>query len=57
MSANHDGRGQNVLMSDGSIDWLEHPWVGRDNIWLPEGSMFLQTGQTPRDRDDTFLVH
>ncbi len=57
MSINHDGRGQNVLMSDGSIRWLIEPKIGHDNIWLPEGSLFLQAGQQPSGDRDAFLVH
>ena len=57
VSINHDGRGQNVLMSDGSILWLIEPKMGRDNIWLPDGATFLQEGQQPTDPTDTFLVH
>lgn len=39
-SPNHDGRGQNVLKSDGSVAWLESPFDTSedprgDNIWLP----------------------
>jgi hypothetical protein len=57
MSNNHGGRGQNVILSDGSILWLTQPKVGRDNIWLPEGATFLQTGQQHADANDAFLVH
>ncbi len=35
-SPNHDGRGQQVLLSDGSSLWLDTPEApGGDNIWLP----------------------
>lgn len=34
-SLNHRGRGQNVLLSDGSALWLETPKTLGDNIWLP----------------------
>lgn len=57
MSINHEGRGQNVLMSDGAVFWLEEPKIGRDNIWLPEGMMYLQMGQQASSSEDTFLVH
>lgn len=37
-SKNHDGAGQNVLISDGSVRWMVRPAVQRDgdadNIWL-----------------------
>ena len=57
MSINHDERGQNVLMSDGTIRWLIEPMIGQDNIWLPKGVLILQTGQQPADASDAFLVH
>lgn len=34
-SQNHDGRGQWVLFSDGAGQWLNTPYVGSDNIWMP----------------------
>ena len=57
MSINHNERGQNVLMSDGTILWLTVPRIGQDNIWLPQGVLILQAGQQPADASDTFLVH
>lgn len=38
-SKNHDGVGQNVLISDGSVEWMVRPAIGSDsdtsdNIWL-----------------------
>lgn len=35
-SANHDGKGQWVLLSDGSGGWVTSPEVGGDNIWLTD---------------------
>jgi hypothetical protein len=34
-SPNHGGRGQNVVFTDGSVEWHTTPIVGQDNIWLP----------------------
>jgi len=34
-SPNHGGDGEWVVRSDGSAAWLESPFVGSDNIWLP----------------------
>ncbi len=57
ISPNHGGRGQNVLVSDGSIMWLEIPIVGRnDNIWLPHGSSQLHNGDQPADESDVMLT-
>lgn len=40
-SANHDGRGQNVLFSDGSAVWMPTPTTeAGDNIWLPKPRVF-----------------
>ncbi|MGB0768462.1 MAG: hypothetical protein ACPGYV_12220, partial [Phycisphaeraceae bacterium] len=45
-SRNHDGIGQNVLISDGSVKWMVRPAVNQhdtsDNIWLYQ----------PQDRRD-----
>jgi hypothetical protein len=58
MSINHNGRGQNVLASDGSVLWLEEPLIDRnDNIWLPNGSQELRSGQLPTEPGDVFLAH
>lgn len=36
-SANHDGRGQNVLFNDGTVMWTRTPVMDNgDNIWLPK---------------------
>jgi len=35
-SRNHQGRGQNVLFNDGSVNFMRTPVLGNgDNIWLP----------------------
>lgn len=58
MSINHAGRGQNVLVSDNSVMWLEQPVVGaNDNIWLPNGRQRLEIGEEPSDIGDVFLAH
>jgi hypothetical protein len=58
MSANHGGRGQNVLISDGATMWLEQPLIGpADNIWMPNNAQILRPGQAPADDLDVFLAH
>ncbi|MHC4127117.1 MAG: hypothetical protein ACYSUA_02930 [Planctomycetota bacterium] len=58
ISLNHDGRGQNVLVTDGHTEWLEQPLFDRnDNIWLPPGVAFLQGDIEPTDPADVFLAH
>ena len=56
LSSNHGGRGQNVLVSDGSGMWLETAVIGRDNIWLPKGVQRLQNGVQITDAEDVFLT-
>ena len=54
-SANHAGKGQNVLISDGSVQWMIRPAVQRDshksdNIWL------YQPDENGDPDDDIFLT-
>lgn len=48
-SANHDGRGQNVLFSDGSAVWARTPVTeSGDNMWLPRPRVFeVRVTRTP----------
>ncbi len=58
LSANHGGRGQNVLTSDSAHLWLTQPVISRkDNIWLPHGLDHLESGDAPADAADVFLAH
>jgi hypothetical protein len=63
-SENHGGEGQNVLWSDGSIEFLsipclqrpgpaDHPHLTADNIWIPAPA---PPGGEPAVRIDIFLV-
>lgn len=63
-SENHGGEGQNVLWSDGSIEFLsvpclqrpgpaDHPHLTADNIWIPAPP---PPGGEPAARVDIFLV-
>lgn len=54
-SVNHSGAGQNVLISDGSVQWMIRPVVQRgesssDNIWL------YQPDNAADQDDDIFLT-
>ncbi|MEO0474514.1 MAG: hypothetical protein AAF085_00905 [Planctomycetota bacterium] len=54
-SANHEGKGQNVLISDGSVEWMIRPAVQRgadtnDNIWV------FQPEDDAEANDDIFLT-
>lgn len=55
----HGCDGQNVLVNDGSVQWLQTATFHGDNIWLPRGhtaAMLLGT-ETPADEADTMLTH
>jgi hypothetical protein len=68
-SANHGRRGQNVLWSDGTVQWLDSPVLpNHDNIWLPRpvedliGQMTrpheadpLHGTESPSAADDAFV--
>jgi len=44
-SPNHAGRGQNILHGDGSVEWINTPWLDRnDHVFLPE---FIELLITP----------
>ncbi|MCA9289083.1 MAG: hypothetical protein KDA05_10890 [Phycisphaerales bacterium] len=64
-SPNHHGRGQHVVMGDGSVGWLSFPEIGQgqdrwsaagtahgDNIWLPRPIERLLDQVTGRQRVD-----
>lgn len=57
-SENHSQRGQNVLFSDGSIEWLVEPLFNDDdNIWLIRGQRTFEPGDAPATLEDAFLAH
>jgi hypothetical protein len=68
-SPNHAGRGQNILNGDGSVEWINTPWLARnDHVFLPEfiellitpgveksGMMPLRGLERPRSSVDAFV--
>jgi hypothetical protein len=57
-SPSHRGKGQAVLLLDGSVNKMTSPIFGnsRDNLWLA-GDILNYTGtETPADDQDSFLV-
>ena len=57
-SRSHGERGQNILLSDGTVVWLESPVIGgSDNIWLPSDREELIFGAPPTELGDAFLAH
>ncbi len=61
-SFSHRLLGQNVLFTDGHVEWLDSPRIGSDNIWLPEGmdcsqKAMLKGSETPARAHDAMLIH
>jgi len=58
-SYNHQGRGQNVLMSNGTVMWIETPRLDSgDNIYHAgdDGFDYYTGTEPPADERDSFLV-
>ena len=47
-SANHGGRGQNVLFADGHVRWITIRRIGKDDIFLNQQGQ-VRAGTTPTD--------
>lgn len=64
-SESHNGRGQSLLFTDGSVDFLYAPYVAPsgmakgpgDNIWLPYGNGASALRDRPSGNVDAFLLH
>ena len=52
----HHGRGQAVLLLDGSVNKLTSPVVDRDNVWMAGDIRDYKGTETPADERDSFLV-
>jgi len=52
----HHGRGQAVLMLDGSVNKLTTPVVGQDNVWIAGDIRDYKGTEIPADENDSFLV-
>jgi len=63
-SSNHEGAGQNVLISDGSVQWFIRPTFGThrdagdeaDNIWLMRQTAGDVLPDQDKDQPDVFLT-
>ncbi len=56
-SANHQRLGgQNVLLSDGRVVWVDTPIINGDNIWTPGDAETLDGTEVPVNEHDSFLV-
>jgi len=56
MSANHAGRGQNILYSDGSVEFLKTRVVNGDDIFTVSGVDCYTGRELPADERDVFLA-
>ena len=52
----HQQRGQNVLLGNGAVPWLDQPLVGDDNIWTIQDIDRYSGNESPARRDDAHLV-
>lgn len=52
----HRGRGQAVLLLDGSVNKLTSPVVGADNVWIAGDIRDYKGTETPANDRDSFLV-
>lgn len=54
----HRGRGQTVLILDGSAQWLTTPYYGiqKDNLWLISNIRYYKGTESPIREDDVQLV-
>lgn len=56
-SAAHRNRGQNILHTNGSVQWNTKPVLSNgDNIWLAKGVSQYSGREVPSEWDDSFLV-
>ena len=56
MSANHSGRGQNLLLGDGSVIFLRDRMFNDDDIYTVKGTLYYDGYQVPREASDIFLA-
>jgi len=56
MSANHAGRGQNILFGDGSSDFKKTRIIFNDDIYMVRDAQSYSGCEVPCDDDDIFLA-
>ncbi len=56
LSPNHRGQGQNVLWTDGSVQFLKDRTIGGDDLFTVIGRTSYVGTEAPCSRDDRFLV-
>jgi type II secretory pathway pseudopilin PulG len=55
-SRTHHGKGQNVLLTDGSATWCSEPTIERDNIWQASDLLRYRGNEAQTSATDSFLV-
>lgn len=56
MSTSHAGKGQNVLLRNGSISFIKERIVDGDDIFTIKDTEFYSGKEAPCDNDDIFLI-
>ncbi|RKY06649.1 MAG: hypothetical protein DRP66_08390 [Planctomycetota bacterium] len=56
LSSNHRGRGQNILRSDGSVEYITVRFIQGDDIFTINGIRKYERREIPCDEKDTFLA-
>jgi hypothetical protein len=56
LSSNHHCRGQNILFSDGSVEYTKSRMVNGDDIYTINGVNIYTGRETPASSSDTFLA-
>jgi len=56
LSSNHRGRGQNILRSDGSVEYITVRFIQGDDIFTINGIRKYERCEIPCDEKDTFLA-
>ena len=55
LSSNHDGKGQNILRSNGSVEYIKVRFIQGDDIFTIKGINRYERREIPCDEEDTFL--
>lgn len=56
LSSNHRGKGQNILRSDGSVEYITVRFIQGDDIFTIKGIRRYERREIPCDEKDTFLA-
>ncbi len=56
LSSNHGGRGQNILRSDGSVEYITVRLIQGDDIYTIKGIRMYERREVPCDEKDIFLA-